>query len=92
MHTFCYIIEMKVYVGKEINPTLFSNVGTKIVLELSEYYLDNERTLYVDNWYSSVELAKFLQSRKTCLVGTLRSNQKSNPIEVTKKTKLKKEK
>lgn len=87
----CYIIGMKVYVGKETSPTLFSSVGTKIVLELSEPYLDNGRTLYVDNWYSSVELAELLQSRKTYLVGTLRSNRKSNPIEVTKK-KLKKEK
>lgn len=32
----CYTIGMKVYVGKETSPTLFSSIGTKIILELSD--------------------------------------------------------
>lgn len=48
------------------------NVGSNVVMELSEPYLDNGRTIFVDNWYSSVELAELLQSRTTYLVGTLR--------------------
>jgi len=29
----CYTIGMKMYAGKEANPTLYSSIGTKIVLE-----------------------------------------------------------
>jgi hypothetical protein len=60
------------------------------VIELTEPYLDWGRSLYVDNWYSSIELAELLQSRKTHLRGTLRSDRKSNPKELKTK-KLKKE-
>lgn len=80
---------MKVYCGKEVSNILnvgnVGNVGSNIVMELAEPYLDNGRTIFVDNWYSSVELAELLQSRNTYLVGTLRCNRKSNPKEVTKK-------
>lgn len=77
---------MKVYCGKEVNNMLnVGNVGSNVVMELAEPYLDNGRTIFVDNWYSSVELAELLQARHTYLVGTLRQNRKSNPKEVTKK-------
>jgi len=39
----------------------------------------------VDNWYTSVELAELLNRQQTHLVGTLRTNRKSNPKEVTPK-------
>jgi len=81
-----YTIAMKVYCGKEVDNMLnVGNVGSSIVMELAKPYLDNGRTIYVDNWYSSVELAELLQARKTYLVGTLRQNRKSNPKDVTKK-------
>ncbi|KAL4134748.1 hypothetical protein QTP88_006465 [Uroleucon formosanum] len=79
----CYTLAIKVYAGKEANAEL--NVGSKIVLELSEPYLDCGRTLYVDNWYISIELAESLNSRQTHLVRTLRANRKSNPKDVTQK-------
>lgn len=83
----CYTLAVKVYAGKEANAEL--NVGSKIVLELSEPYLDRGRILYVDNWYTSIELAELINSRQTHLVGTLRANRKSNPKDVTQK-KIKK--
>jgi len=83
----CYTIALKIYAGKEASAE--SSVGTKIVMELGEPFLDCGRTLYVDNWYSSVELAEQLKTRQTHLVGTIRSNRKSNPKDVVQK-KLKK--
>jgi len=83
----CYTIALKVYAGKEAS--IEESVGTKIVMELGNPYFDCGRTLFVDNWYSSVELAEKLKTRQTHLVGTLRSNRKSNPKQVVKK-KLKK--
>lgn len=58
-------------------------------MELGEPFLDCGRTLYVDNQYSSVELAEQLKTRQTHFVGTIRSNRKSNPKDVVQK-KLKK--
>ncbi|KAF0687698.1 piggyBac transposable element-derived protein 4-like, partial [Aphis craccivora] len=83
----CYTIALKVYAGKEASTE--ESVGTKIVMELGNPYFDCGRTLFVDNWYSSVELAEKLKTRQTHLVGTIRSNRKSNPKQVVKK-KLKK--
>lgn len=79
----CYTIALKLYAGKEASTE--NSVRTKIVMELGESYLDCGRTLYVDNWYSSVELAEQLKTRKTHLVGTIRSNRKSNPKDVVQK-------
>lgn len=64
-------------------------VSSRIVMNLVNEYLDFGRTLYVDNWYTSVSLAHHLLERKTHLAGTLRSNRKYNPDNVIKK-KLKK--
>ncbi|VVC28111.1 PiggyBac transposable element-derived protein [Cinara cedri] len=47
------------------------------------------RSLYMDNFYNSVKLSRKLLQKRTYITGTLRSNRKNNPIEVTNK-KLKK--
>lgn len=79
---------IKVYAGKEASPD--GSVGTNIVMELAEPFLNFGRTIIiVDNWYTSIELAEKLGEQNTYLIGTLRSNRKSNPKEIIKK-KLKK--
>ena len=55
-----------------------------------ENYLDQGYCLYTDNFLNSFELAKYLITNKTYNCGTLRSDRRSNPKEVTK-FKLKKE-
>lgn len=46
--------------------------------------LGEGRTLYMDNYYTSVELPEKLLSRRTHLVGTLRLNRKRVPKEIQK--------
>lgn len=82
-----YTICIKVYAGKEAATD--GSVGTNIVLELAEPFLNFGRTMIVDNWYTSIELAEQLGEQKTYLIGTLRSNRRSNPKEIVKR-KLKK--
>lgn len=53
-------------------------------MELMEGLLDSGRTLYTDNWYTSVSLSKRLIDRKTHFVGTFRANRKGNRQEVVK--------
>ncbi|KAJ8926349.1 hypothetical protein NQ314_021295 [Rhamnusium bicolor] len=57
-------------------------VADKLILELMNNLLDSGRTLFTDNWYTSVGLARRLTTRGTHLVGTLRSNRKCNPKNV----------
>lgn len=78
-----YTIAYNVYAGKEA--TSNSSVSTKIVLQLTGPYLNFGRTIYVDNWYTSVTLAHELIKCNTHLVGTLRKNRKYNPKNVISK-------
>lgn len=78
-----YTYNMKIYCGKESENDGVS-VADKVVLELMDNLLDSGRTLFTDNWYTSVGLARKLAAHSTHLVGTLRSNRKCNPKQVTK--------
>lgn len=82
-----YTWAFKVYTGKEKVADM--SVAEKVVTGLMEGLLDSGRTLYTDNWYTSVALSKTLIRRNTHLVGTLRANRKNNPRDVVM-TKLKK--
>ena len=77
-----------IYKGKGDLSNEFSH-SEYITLQLMEGLLREGRTLYVDNFYSSVVLAKTLLDKSTYVCGTLRSNRRFIPKEVTSK-KLKK--
>ncbi|KAJ8938998.1 hypothetical protein NQ314_011248 [Rhamnusium bicolor] len=76
-----YTCNMKIYCGKESENDGVS-VADKVVLGLMNNLLDSGRTLFTDNWYTSVGLVRKLATRGTHLVGTLRSNRKYNPKNV----------
>lgn len=78
-----YTYDFRIYCGKEKSGT--ENVATSIVLKLCNSLLDFGRTVYVDNYYTSVELSHKLLARKTHLVGTLRKKRKNNPKDVISK-------
>lgn len=61
----------------------------RVVLTLADGLLNKGRTIYTDNYYTSITLAHALLGKNTHLVGTLRSNRKLNPQQVVSK-KLKK--
>ena len=44
--------------------------------------VDKRRTLYVDDFYTSYDLAQYCQEKKTHLASTLRANKKHVPKEV----------
>lgn len=81
-----YILQYNIYAGK--NEVRKTNVSYKIVLKLMEPYINFGRCLYIDNWYSSVELAEKLIEENTHMVGTLRVNKRANPpVVIGKKIK-----
>ena len=53
--------------------------ATSIVMTLMENVLDEERCLYINNWYSSTELLDELQKQSTDVISTVRKDQKVLP-------------
>lgn len=73
-----YTYSMSIYSGREHQPRTVS-VAESVVVGLMENLLNGGRTLYTDNWYTSISLAQALLSRKTDLVGTMRKDRKRVP-------------
>ena len=72
-----YVIEDKLYTGKDPD-----NVTPKIddlVLNIMEPFKDSGKTLYADNYYSSVNICLTLLERDTYFCGTIKANRKKLP-------------
>lgn len=78
-----YTYSIKIYGGGGGVQTSDKPLATRVVMELMEPLLNSGRTLYTDNFYTSVGLAHELNNNQTHLVGTLRQNRKLNPKAVT---------
>lgn len=65
---------MEVYCGKDSSGDKSLTCPTKIVLYLCTNLLDAGRTLYMYNFYTSMELAYKSIQRKTYLVDTLKKH------------------
>ncbi|KAG5861523.1 hypothetical protein JTB14_033651 [Gonioctena quinquepunctata] len=84
-----YLLNMEIYSGKNQTQDITSSKTEQLVFRLMQPYLMKGHTLFMDNYYNSVTLSEKLLNSRTHSVGTLRSNRKRNPKEVTGK-KLKK--
>ena len=78
-----YMLKGEIYTGREkgeknkmVNnqEVKSSNTNFGRIVRLLENYMDKGHILFVDNFYTTMELANFLSLRKTGLVGTLRHN------------------
>jgi len=61
-----------------------------IVDKLMSNYFGKGHTLYMDNYYNSIPLTKYLLDTNTNVVGTLRKNWKESPKEIIMSANLKK--
>lgn len=82
-----YTYKLSIYCGKQNDDV--NTTPTNIVLALCGDLLNKGHTLFTDNWYTSVGLARELLKNETHLVGTLRKNRKHFP-KIVVSTKLKK--
>jgi hypothetical protein len=80
-----YIYAVKMYSGKGTHISAGLSLVSSVVIELLKQDLDSGRMVYVDNYYTSMELANTLPSRETHSVGTLRKNRKGLPDEICQK-------
>lgn len=70
---------VKVYGGKDSSKENVGLISKQVVLEMVHPLIEEGRTLYTDNYSTSVDLEKDLLDKKTHLVGTLRQKRKHNP-------------
>ncbi|XP_073412484.1 protein lin-9 homolog isoform X2 [Dendrobates tinctorius] len=89
MHKLCestsgYVCNFRIYerkgsrVGAPGCPP-FLGIGGKIVWDLVQPHLDHGYHLYLDHFYTSVPLLKYLASRGTAACGIVRANQSGLP-------------
>jgi len=87
-----YVWNFIVYTGKD---TIYGQrhpeeqTSWRIVLEVAQDLLDKGYCLYPENWYTSPKFVDTLCTRKTDVVGTMRTNRKEFP-DFMKKARLKK--
>jgi len=75
------VLDILLYTGKNTEIDQISSLGFSgsVVHTLMDPYLDMDHILYIDNWYSSPTLAKYLLSRSTGVCGTAKVNRKGMP-------------
>nr|XP_018899375.1 PREDICTED: piggyBac transposable element-derived protein 1-like [Bemisia tabaci] len=78
--------QLQIYGGKNGD---VRTTPASVVMSLAEPILDSGRTLCIDDWYTSMDLALKLIARKTHVVGTSGKNRSEVPKDVTKKTNMK---
>lgn len=77
-----YLHTFDVYAGLQPDgPFKQSNTPSDVVQRLVAHITNSGRNITVDNWYTSVPLARTLLDMKLTLVGTLRKNKREIPAE-----------
>lgn len=76
-----FIIEFIVYTGANtdlVHNELVGMTGSVVTTMLENYY-NRGHILYIDNWYTSPNLAELLLEKNTGVCGTVRKNRKGMP-------------
>ena len=77
-----YLVNGFPYIGKEAHRPTNQPVTEFVVLQLMEPFLDKGRNVTTDNFFTSLQLSKKLQHRKTSIVGTMNRIRKEIPPEI----------
>ena len=67
---------MDVYKGREIGEPRETNLGSKVVIKLSESFQKSRRNITSDNFFTNLELRRKLLMQNLTIVGTIRKNRK----------------
>ena len=76
-----YICDLDIYVGKGPDGTVAKRVGETVVTNLTQSFKGSGRNITMDNFFTSVHLAKTLLHDNLTLVGTVRKNKTEIPVE-----------
>ncbi|CAF1503089.1 unnamed protein product [Rotaria sordida] len=76
-----YVFNAFPYLGRQPDQERQTKIGASVVLELLKPLYGSNRNVTIDNFFTSVQLAKELQMRNLTLIGTLRKNKPEIPME-----------
>ena len=76
-----YVLNFQVYTGSDPK-TKEKGLSHRVVMDLMQPYLFKKHCLFIDNFYTSVELLGDLLDKGTYCVGTARSNRKHFPLDI----------
>jgi len=85
-----YPLKAEIYIGKQPNQPHAINYALNLVHRLSSPYINKGRTVTMDNFFTSCQLAEELLQKKTTIIGTIRANKPDLPKELANKTEIKK--
>lgn len=97
-----YLLDFIVYCGQQSHIDTLDNLGVSgsVITTLLKQYYKKGHIVYMDNWYTSPTLLKYLSSKKVGACGTVKANRKGMPnlckklkrgeckLAITKKSKI----
>ena len=67
----------------DVTLILFSGLGHDVVTKLSTDYWHKYHHIFADNYFTSVDLVKYLLDKSTYLTGTIKANRKWQDAAIT---------
>ena len=77
-----YPLNSKIYTGKSPDTNRAVNVGETVVKNLVHHWENTGRTIICDNFFTSLNLEKYLMSKSLALLDTVRQNKTFVPNEM----------
>ena len=77
-----YVVNGFPYVGRNETPSRDERVSDQVVMRLLKSYLNKERNVITNNYFTSIEMATEMQKYKTCFRGTVNRILKKEPAVV----------
>lgn len=81
-----YVCNLQVYTGRAPDQPRDVNQGQRVVLDLVQSIARSGRNVTCDNFFTSLSLARRLESMQLTLLGTIRSHRRELPLELSKAT------
>jgi hypothetical protein len=82
-----YVFNAFPYIGRQPDQERQTQIGASVVLQLLKPLYGSNRNVTMDNFFTSIPLAKELQMKNLTLIGTLRKNKPEIPMEFQTNTK-----
>ena len=74
-----YVLKIDVYKGRKLGEPRKTNLGSKLVLKLSEPFNKSGRNIACDNFFTNLELGRKLLMQNLTIVGTIQKNRSELP-------------
>ena len=76
-----YVLNFDIYLGKEVDgrPRMYDGLGYDVVNKLIRPFMNRNRRVFFDNFFTSTTLLEHLETNDTYACGTVRCNCRDLP-------------